>query len=154
MHTRTRPSHTRKTLLGSLSRSIHALFSARITRSHLSMNHASTLDRMRVGALTTRPFSTARQASYPTAGKETDRSPSHHMYYTRRQARYPALIQQGVHQRMIQAALNKLASQAPIQSGRARKPSSSSSLSSTRDRCRHGSLLNQGSFGQAPLKAY
>ena len=45
MHTRRRPSHTRKTLLGSLSRSIHTLTPARITRSQLSINHASTLDK-------------------------------------------------------------------------------------------------------------
>ena len=110
MHTRRRLSHTRKTLLGSLSGSIHALFSMILTRSYPSTNYASTLDRMRAGALTTRPSSTARQVSHPTAESETDRSPSHHMYYTRRQARYPALVQQGVHQHMIQAALNKRAS--------------------------------------------
>ena len=110
--------------------------------------------RMRVGALTTKPFSTARQASCPTAGKEMDRSPSHHIYHTHRHARYPALIQQGQHQHMIQAALNKRASQAPIRSGQARKPSSSSLRSSTRDHCRHGLLLGTDGFGQAQLKAY
>ena len=94
-------------------------------RAHVSILASSfvsinTLDRMRVGTLIARLFSMARQASYPTVGREADRSLSHHMYYTRRQARYPALVQQGVHQHMIQAALNKLASQAPIQSGRAR----------------------------------
>ena len=154
MLTGRRLSQTRKTLLGSLSGSIHTLFPVRITRSQLSINHASTLDRMRVGALTTGPFSTARQASYPTAGKETDRSPSHHIYYQYGHARYPALVQQGVHRRMIQAALNKRASRSPILSGQARTPPSSSSLFSTKDRCRHGLLLGTDGFGQAPLKAY
>ena len=75
-----------------------------LASSFVSIN---TLGRMRVGALIARLFSMARQASYPTAGKEADRSLSHHMYYTRRQARYPALIQLGIHRRMIQVALNK-----------------------------------------------
>ena len=154
MHTGRKLSHTEKTLLGSLSRSIHTLTPARITRSQLSINHASTLDRMRVGALTTGPFSTARQASYPTAGKETDRSPSHHIYYQYGHARYPALVQQGVHRRMIQAALNKRASRSPIPSGQARTPPSSSLRSSTKDRCRHGLLRDIDGFGQAQLKAY
>ena len=48
----------------------------------------STLDRMRVGKLS----SIAGQASYPTVGREADRSRSHHMYYTHRHARYPTLI--------------------------------------------------------------
>ena len=100
-------SHTRKTPLGSLSRSIHALIPARIARSHLSINHASTLDKMRVGALIARLFSMARQASYPTAGEETDRSLSHHMYYQCGHARHPALTRQGQHRRMIRIALNK-----------------------------------------------
>ena len=154
MHTRTRPSHTRKTLLGSLSRSIHALFSAILTRSHLSINHTSTLDKMRAGALTTGPFSTARQASYPTAGKETDSSLSHHMYYQYGHARHPALVQQGVHRHMIQAALNKRASRSPIPSGQARTLPSSSLRSGTKDRCRHGLLRDIDGFGQAQLKAY
>ena len=107
----------------SLGPSMH--YSQRSSRDPISPQTTLALStRMRTGALTTKPFNTARQVSHPPAGKETDSSLSHHMYYTRRQARYPALTQQGVHQHMIQAALNKRASQAPIQSGRARKPPS------------------------------
>ena len=81
-------------------------------RAHVSVLAGSfvsinTLDRMRVGTLTARLLSMAGQASYPTVGKEADRSRSHHMYYTHRHARYPTLVQHGILQHMIQAALNK-----------------------------------------------
>ena len=66
-------------------------------RAHVSVLAGSlvsinTLDRMRVGALVARLFSIAGQASYPTVGREADRSRSHHMYYTHRHARYPTLV--------------------------------------------------------------
>ena len=66
-------------------------------RAHVSVLAGSfvsinTLDRMRVGALIARLLSMAGQASYPTVGREADRSRSHHMYYTHRHARYPTLI--------------------------------------------------------------
>ena len=71
-------------------------------RAHVSILASSfvsinTLDRMRVGTLIARLFSMAGQASCPIVGREADRSLSHHMYYARRHARYPTLIQQGIH---------------------------------------------------------
>ena len=55
-------------------------------RAHISLIACSfvsinTLDKMRAGALIVRLFIMTRQASYPMAGREADRSLPRHMYY-------------------------------------------------------------------------
>ena len=55
-------------------------------RAHISLIACSfvsinTLNKMRAGALIVRLFSMARQASYPMAGREADRSLPRHTYY-------------------------------------------------------------------------
>ena len=75
MHTRRRPSHTRKTPLGSLSRPIHALFSVILTRSHLSISHASTLDKDE-GRHSLHQTTRHSKTGKPSHDREGDRSPS------------------------------------------------------------------------------
>ena len=75
----------------------HVRWAKKHGRAHISLHACSfvsitVLGKTRVGALIMRLFQHARQASYPTAGKEMDSSPSNQIYYKCRQACYPTLL--------------------------------------------------------------